>query len=170
MNKIRHVTIALSYLGGAAIIAMTGITLLDIIARNVFGYAVFGTYDIVLITLVVSVYAGMAEAFRQQAHITVDMIDGIRSQRLRRIVSFTAIAVTILVMALLTWLCLWQAYDSLRFGDVTTDLRIPKLLFWIAIIVGLTLSCIVLLLLLVDKVRTVGAPQNTARIIGETQA
>lgn len=90
MDKIRPVTIALSYLGGAAIIAITGITLFDIIARSFFGYAIFGAYDIVLITLVVSVYAGMAEAFRQQVHITVDMIDGIRSQRLRRLVGLTA--------------------------------------------------------------------------------
>lgn len=73
-------------------------------------------------------------------------------------------------MALLTWLCLWQAYDSWRFDDVTTDLRIPRVLFWIAIIVGFTLSCLVLLLRLIEKLRTGGAPQGTARIVGATQA
>jgi TRAP-type C4-dicarboxylate transport system permease small subunit len=164
------VTLALSYLGGAAIIAMTGVTLFDIIARNFFGFAVFGTYDLVLITLVISVYAGMAEAFRQQAHITVDMIDGIRSYRLRRFIGITAIVITILSLMLLTWLCIGQAYDSWRFGDFTTDLRVPKYLFWIGIVVGMALSCVVLLVLLAEKVRTGEAPQDSATIIEETQA
>lgn len=170
LDSIRLLTVALSYLGGAAILAMTGVTLVDIIARNAFGYAIFGTYDLVLITLVISVYAGMAEAFRQQAHITVDMIDGISSPWVRRLVGIAALVVTIAAMALLTWLCIGQARDSLRFGDITTDLRIPRVLFWIGIVFGFAVSCLTLVMLLIAQLRSGGTPPDASPLIKETQA
>lgn len=136
---------ALSYIGGLAILAMMGVTIVDIAMRNVFGTAIFGTYDFVLAMLVVSVFAGMAEAFRQEAHIKVDLIDGIASPRLRRAVIALALVLTSTALLLLVWLAVGQAADARFFGDITTDLHIPRYLFWVVIVIGLGSATIVLL-------------------------
>lgn len=145
LKALRNLSIGLTYAGGLAIIFMVGVVVVDIVGRHVFGFALVGAYDYVSYTLVVSVYAGMSEAFRQKAHITVDMIDNFTNETVRNTIKATALVLTFAMLMLVTWLCLGRAYDSFRFGDVTADLRIPKIWHWAAILVGLTVTCITLL-------------------------
>lgn len=168
MYKVVHgLSVAFSYVGGVAILLMTGVTLFDIIARNAFGFAVFGTYDLVLITLVVSVFAGMAEAFRQKAHITVDLIDGLPGKLLRRVIGTAALTITCFTILFLTWLCIGQAIEAYHFKDVTTDLRIPKYLFWIGIIIGIGLTGITVTLQLIQGLLSGVAPQDYDKLTEE---
>ena len=53
--------------------------------------------------------------------------------RLKRIAG----AVTVIMLALMVWQGAIAARDAWSFGDVTSDLSLPKILFWIPLLFGL---------------------------------
>lgn len=76
----------------------------------------------------------------------MDVIDGIAPARvslLKRIAEVAAV-VTLGVMAWQSWLV---AADAVAFGDVTSDLALPRILYWIPALAGLIGSAIAALVM-----------------------
>ena len=167
MKLLQRLSIGLTYVGGFSIVFTVLVVISDIIGRTVFNFSLMGAYDLVTTALVVSVYAGMSEAFRQQAHITVDLIDNIGNVILSKLFALIALVAALAMIGLLVWLSAGQAFDAYRFRDVTADLRIPKVWHWSAIIIGLSVTCVTLVELIAGSVATLTRPEPLPRVGNE---
>jgi TRAP-type transport system small permease protein len=137
MRRLNAFSLGLARLGSLAIVVMVIVTVADVAGRILFGFSLVGTYDIVQIALVVVVYGGLAQASAQGAHIAVDLIDRAAGERIGHVLAVSSLASSLLVLVLLIWLAVGEGLDAYRLGDTTSDLRIPKYLHWIGIVVGL---------------------------------
>src|SRR5690554_4029586 len=72
---VRRLLRGLTLLAGVALALMVCITMADVLLRNLFNIPVLGTYDIVETLMVFVVFLGIGEAFLDDTHITVDIID-----------------------------------------------------------------------------------------------
>jgi hypothetical protein len=62
-------------------------------------------------------------------------------------------AIAIVVLAVLGWQAALAARDSVAFGDVTMDLALPRILYWIPLLVGVGCAAIAALIMLVRRQR-----------------
>jgi TRAP-type transport system small permease protein len=140
-------------LAAVAVAAMVVLTVADVLLRAVLNRPVRGTYELIELFLTCSFFLALPAVFLRDEHIVVDVVDGVAPARvplLRRIAELVA-AVTLGVMAWQSWLV---AADAIAFGDVTADLALPRLYYWIPVLAGLVGSAIAALVM--TGVRTRG--------------
>ena len=81
-------------------------------------------------------FVALPAVFLRDDHIVVDSIDRYVPRAvpsLRRLAGLLAVA----MLALLTWQGAIRARDAWSFGDVTADLSLPRILYWIPLLFGL---------------------------------
>ena len=143
MNGWRgRLAMACGYISAAAVAGMMLITVVDVLLRAVFNYPVRGTLEIVELFLAATFFLALPATFLRDEHIVVDMIDrkvGVRGvDRLKRVSAL----VSVVLLAVLAWHGWIAAQDTLVFNDVTSDLSIPKIYYWIPLLVGLVVSLV----------------------------
>ena len=137
MERIRSIFIqACGYAAALALAAMMLLTVADVLLRSLFNYPIRGTLEIIELLLACSFFVALPAAFLRNEHIVVDMIDPIAPQwvpTLKRIGDM----ITLIVIAAILWQG-WKAMqDTLLFGDVTSDLQIPRILYWVPVLFGM---------------------------------
>lgn len=132
-------------LAGVALLAMMGVTVADVVARNVFSTPLQGVVEMVEFAMVWCTFAGIAAAFFLGGHITVDLVDAVAGEGVRRAVTLLAAALATAGMAALTFLAYRELLDALDWGDTTVDLGIPLWLYWVAITGGFLLGALLCL-------------------------
>jgi TRAP-type C4-dicarboxylate transport system permease small subunit len=123
-------------LASAFLAAMMLLTVADVVLRAVFNYPIRGTYELVELLLCATFFVALPAVFLRGDHVVVDSIDRYLPGAvpwLKRVASI--IAVTMLV--LMTWQGGIAARDAWSFGDITADLSLPKILYWIPLLFGL---------------------------------
>jgi len=106
------------------LLAMMGLTVVDVVARYRFSRPVRGAFEVTELMLVVLIFAGLPLVSFSDEHAVMDFVDrllGPRGQgRLQRCVHVVNAA----FMFLLTWL-MWRKADRIwAYGDATDVLRI----------------------------------------------
>jgi TRAP-type C4-dicarboxylate transport system permease small subunit len=120
----------------ACLAAMMLLTVGDVVLRAAFNRPVRGTYELVELLLCVTFFVALPAVFLRDEHIVVDSIDRYFPRAvpgLRRLAALIAVA----MLALLTWQGAIRARDAWSFGDVTSDLSLPRILYWIPLLFGL---------------------------------
>jgi TRAP-type transport system small permease protein len=133
-------------LAGVFVTLMVLLTVADVLLRATVNRPIRGIYELIELFLTCSFFFALPAAFLRDEHIVVDVIDGIAPARvplLKRIAEVVAV-VTLGVMAWQSWLV---AADALAFGDVTSDLALPRILYWIPVLAGLIGSAIAALVM-----------------------
>ncbi|MCW5730935.1 MAG: TRAP transporter small permease [Alphaproteobacteria bacterium] len=121
------------------------VTCADIFIRN-FGNGIFGTTEMVQLSVVTLAFLAIPYTFLAEGHIAVEIFTdrwGARAQALAR--AFGA-ALGIFFMTALFWFGLIKALQKIEYGDVSMNLGIPLGFFWAPMIVGFGLSVLALLL------------------------
>ncbi len=124
--------------GGAAaacVAAMMLLTVADVALRAVFNRPLHGTFELIELLLAGAFFFALPASFLRDDHIVVDVVDRAMPRAvpwLRRIASAIAVA----LLAVLTWQGARAAYDTWTFGDVTMDLSLPRILYWIPVLAG----------------------------------
>src|SRR5262245_32976512 len=124
------------WVGSACLAAMMLLTVSDVVLRAAFNRPVRGTYELVELLLCVTFFVALPAVFLRDEHIVVDSIDRYFPRAvpgLRRLAALIAVA----MLALMTWQGAIRARDALSFGDVTSDLSLPRILYWIPLLFGL---------------------------------
>jgi len=124
------------WLASAFLAAMMLLTVADVVLRAAFGRPLRGTYDLVELFVCATFFIALPAVFLRDDHIVVDSIDRYFPRAvpwLKRIAG----AVTVIMLALMVWQGGIAARDAWSFGDVTSDLSLPKILFWIPLLFGL---------------------------------
>ncbi len=142
-GKVIHL---LPALGACAICVMGGITIIDIALRGIFNRPIQGSYEIVQLSLVTAIYAGLGETFRRSTNIVVDLIDFVAPRFSRRVLLPLADLLSFVVVAVFFVGAIRQGMAVAGYGDTTMDLKIAIYWYWIPVIVGFgwALACLVL--------------------------
>jgi len=116
--------------------AMMLLTVADVVLRAVFNYPIRGTYELIELLLCATFFFALPAVFLRDKHILVDAIDTCVPRAvpsLRRISGLIAVA----MLVLMAWQGAIAARDTVSFGDVTAELSLPKILYWIPLLFGL---------------------------------
>jgi TRAP-type C4-dicarboxylate transport system permease small subunit len=117
------------------------VTVADVVLRAAINKPIRGTLEIVELLLACSFFLALPATFLRDEHILVDIVDGVAPRRvalLRRIAALLG-AVLMAVMAWQGWIA---AKDTLVFHDVTADLALPRIWYWIPVLAGMIGSCV----------------------------
>lgn len=121
---------------GLALVAMMLLTCVDVGLRAAFKVPIRGTLEIVELLLAVSFFVALPAVFLREEHVTVDVIGPRFKPMLKRVAEVIAVA----LIAVLAWQGFRSAKDAVEFGDVTPDLSLPRLYYWIPVLAGLAAS------------------------------
>ena len=116
--------------------AMMLLTVADVALRAVANQPIRGVVELVELLLACTFFFAIPATFLRDEHIVVDMIDG----WVPRLVPWLKRASGLIAMAMLgviAWQSWISAKDAMAFGDVTSDLSLPRLLYWIPLLIGI---------------------------------
>lgn len=112
------------------------LTVADVVLRAISNQPIRGMFEIVELLLACSFFLALPAVFLRDENLVVDIIDPIAPRwvpRLRRAAEIIAIP----VLALMAWEGFKAARETLVFNDVTSDLAIHRLWYWIPVLIGL---------------------------------
>jgi TRAP-type C4-dicarboxylate transport system permease small subunit len=135
---------------GLALAAMMLVTVADVVLRALASTPIRGTLEIVELLLACAFFLALPAAFLRDEHIVVDIVDGLRPgwvPWLRRAAGLLGVA----VMAVMAWQGWIAAQDTLVFKDVTSDLALPRIWYWVPVLAGMIGSAIAALWMLFRK-------------------
>ncbi|MGV8939257.1 MAG: TRAP transporter small permease [Allorhizobium sp.] len=124
----------------AALIAMMLTTVADVFMRYVFNAPVRGSYDIVEISLLISVYFALPTVIFEGQAILIDLIDGMIPPRLLKALKMIAALTAVAMLALLFWSMLKPAGEAYSYGDIKLELDLPTWIIWSFALFGLANS------------------------------
>jgi TRAP-type C4-dicarboxylate transport system permease small subunit len=120
----------------AFLASMMLITVADVTLRAVFNTPIRGTYELIELFLTYTFFLALPAVFLRDEHIVVDIVDSL-APRWVPTLQGCARALAVIVLAVMAWQGWLAARDTLAFGDVTADLALPRILHWIALLVGI---------------------------------
>jgi len=132
------------------LVAMMLLTVADVVLRAVGNLPIRGTFEIVELLLACTFFLALPAVFLRDEHLLVDVIDPLAPSwvpRLRRIAELIALP----VLALMAWEGFKAAGETLVFNDVTSDLSIHRLWYWLPVLFGLIGSAVAALAMLVRR-------------------
>ena len=130
--------------GGIAAIfvaAMMLLTVADIALRAALNRPIPGALELTELLLACSFFLAIPATFLRDEHIVVDMVDGFRPRWIPFLKRLSA-ALGALVLAVMAWQGWFAATDTLLFHDVTSDLSIPRIVYWIPVLAGMIAGAI----------------------------
>jgi TRAP-type C4-dicarboxylate transport system permease small subunit len=122
--------------------AMMLLTVADVLLRSFFNYPIHGTFELIELGLACAVFLAMPAVFLRDENLVVDAIDYMLNRQTVRVLDLISACVSagLLIVMLLQMVPL--ARDMYQFGDVTADLSIPKIYYWIPVLLGITGSAV----------------------------
>ncbi len=129
------------WLAGTALAAMMLVTVADVLLRAVLNKPIRGTLEIVELLLACTFFLALPASFLRDEHIVVDVVDGIAAHRVPLLKRIAAV-LGVLLLAAMSWQGWIAARDALAFNDVTSDLALPRIWYWIPVLAGMIGGCI----------------------------
>ena len=119
-----------------ALAAMMLVTVADVVLRAAANLPIRGTFELVELLLACTFFLALPASFLRDEHIVVDIVDAWAPRRvalLRRIAGVLGVV----LMALMAWQGWIAARDTLAFNDVTSDLALPRIWYWVPVLAGM---------------------------------
>ena len=116
------------------------LTVADVVLRGAFNYPIPGTFELIELGLTASVFLALPAVFLRDDNLIVDMIDYMVKREVVRVLDLAAACLSLALLATMFFQMIPLARDMVQFGDVTADLSIPKLYYWIPVLVGVAAS------------------------------
>jgi TRAP-type C4-dicarboxylate transport system permease small subunit len=115
-------------IGAVALVLVMVAILIDVVGR-VLGKPLYGSQDIVTMSMVILVFGGMALCDRQGGHIAVDLLESRFSTRLNRLIDIVVALTGAVIFVFIAWAVLDSAKLSQMLNLSTNLLRLPKAWF-----------------------------------------
>lgn len=116
------------------------LTVADVALRALFNRPINGTFELIELGLVCTVFVALPAVFLRDEHLVVDVIDHLAPARVVRWLDLFGAAASLAVLSIMVWRMIPLARDMQEFGDVTADLSIPKIVYWMPVLVGTAAS------------------------------
>ncbi|QSX09241.1 TRAP transporter small permease [Alkalibacter rhizosphaerae] len=117
-----------SNLLGIAMIALTGIILVQVFARYVLNVSIGGFEELPLYLMIISVWLAAPFVARRDQHVKIDLLNlVIKNDRVNKFIEAVLRLITTVALSSFFVLCVKFVATSRQYGDVTPGLQIP---FW----------------------------------------
>jgi TRAP-type C4-dicarboxylate transport system permease small subunit len=124
-----------AWLASAFLAAMMLLTVADVAGRTLFARPIHGTYELIELLLTCTFYLALPAVFLRDGHVLVDVIDGWWPRAVPWLKCFTLVLAAVM-LGIITWRCALFARNALEFGDVTSDLSLSLIWYWIPLLLG----------------------------------
>ena len=122
------------------------LTVADVSLRTFFNKPINGTYELIELGLACAVFVALPAVFLRDEHLVVDVVDSLAPRPVVRWLDLFGALCSLLVLTVMFWRMVPLARDMQEFGDVTADLSIPKIIYWIPVLVGIFASALATLI------------------------
>jgi TRAP-type C4-dicarboxylate transport system permease small subunit len=152
-NAVERVLRWLTALSGVALLAMVLLVVADVLRSNLARRPIIGAIDLVEALLAVVVFLGLPQVIFAEGNITVDVIDHFIGKRAVALLRASGGLLTFIYLGLLLWHMFAPALDTLTFGDITADLKLPVFYIWIPVLFGMAASALAALMVFMRQFR-----------------
>ena len=125
------------------------LTVADVLLRTFFRYPIQGMLELVELGLACTVFISLPAVFLRDEHLVVDVIDHLVRPSAVRLLDLGGAIVSLAVLVTMAWQMVPLARTMHEFGDVTSDLSIPRLYYWTPVLLGVTASALATLVFIV---------------------
>jgi TRAP-type C4-dicarboxylate transport system permease small subunit len=147
LNKLVNAgTMALVWIGGLLVLAVMILTIGDIISRWVFSTGFIGLVDVTQFAVVGFAYLALPRVFWTDANVAIELYDEKLSPRADAALRAVSLLLGLGILLLLLWYGWIQAERTQRYGDISQNIGIPMVGFWILILTGVAVSGLISLL------------------------
>jgi TRAP-type transport system small permease protein len=122
--------------------AMMLLTVADVACRTLLNRPIRGTYELIELGLACTIFVALPAVFLRDEHLVVDVVDQLAPPLVVRALDLLGAVVSLVVLAVMLWRMVPLARDMQEFGDVTADLAIPKIVYWLPVLVGVGASAL----------------------------
>lgn len=129
--------------------AMMLLTVADVILRKLFNFPIQGMLELVELGLACTVFIALPAVFLRDAHLVVDVVDHLLRPAAVRLLDLAGAVIALAVLGVMAWMMIPLARDMHAMGDVTPDLSIPKIWYWVPVLVGVIGSALATLVFIV---------------------
>ncbi|MEQ5778115.1 MULTISPECIES: TRAP transporter small permease [unclassified Thalassospira] len=138
-----RITDIFAFAGMTALIGAIAVVVADIVWRRIGGQSFIGAVDLTQFCVMAAASWAIPHAFSTGAHVTVDLFGKRTFRGFFRVVDTLIPLTGAALMAFLFYLSWGRAMEQLAYGDVSQNLAIPMILFWVFLLSGLALSTLV---------------------------
>lgn len=131
---------ALAWLALAAVMMAALLTGMDVVLRHTAGTGLRGLMDLVQLFVMYSVFLSIAYGFARQSHVAVTVLTETMSAQVNTVLTFVWWLFASALLAIFAYAAFGQARMIVGYGDVSQNLRIPMLWYWLPVVTGLALS------------------------------
>ena len=125
------------------------LTVADVALRAFFRYPIQGMLELVELGLACTIFLALPAVFLRDEHLVVDVIDHFTRPAVVRLLDLAGALVSLAVLVVMAWQMVPLARAMHEFGDVTSDLSIPKIWYWIPVLAGIIASAAATLVFIV---------------------
>ena len=126
------------------------LTVADVVLRATTNRPIRGTFEIIELLLACTFFIALPAVFLRDENLVVDVVDPL-APRWVPLLKRTAELIAFPVLAVMAWEGWKAAADTLVFNDVTSDLAIHRILYWIPVLFGLIGSAIAAVAMIFPK-------------------
>ena len=137
------------YLAAFFLTATMMITVADVFLRTFFAYPIRGVLELVELGLACTIFLALPAVFLRDEHLVVDVIDHLAKKSWVRVLDLVGAVVSLVVLVVMLWHMLPLARTMHEFGDVTSDLSIAKIWYWVPVLIGILASALATLVFVV---------------------
>ncbi|ASY64865.1 TRAP dicarboxylate transporter DctQ subunit [Sinorhizobium sojae CCBAU 05684] len=125
LEKATERLIGLSaFLGTLGLLFIVAVIVVDVIGRN-FGMPLYGSQDLIIMTMVVIVFGGMALCDRMDGHIVVDIFQESFPPGMNRVIDVFSALLGVIIFVLIAYTVFKSAQLSQMLNLSTNLLRLP---------------------------------------------
>ena len=109
---------------------------MEVVRRSLLSYSSIWAEEIARYAFIYIAWIGASSAIKERAHIRIDVILHLLSQRMKSIVFIFGDILTLILAVLAIWMSMESVLNSIHFGSVTHGLRISQAWFLAAVPLG----------------------------------
>jgi len=132
----------LGYIAAFFIAAMVLLTVADVVLRTFFSLPIPGMLELIELGLACTIFIALPAVFLRDEHLVVDVVDHLFRPAVVRVLDLLGALVSRGVLVVMAWQMLPLARAMHEFGDVTSDLSIAKIWYWIPVLAGVIASAL----------------------------
>lgn len=118
------------------------LTVADVALRAFFNRPIHGTYELIELGLACAIFVALPAVFLRDEHLVVDVVDSLAPKRVVRMLDLFGALASLAVLGVMFWRMVPLARDMQEFGDVTADLSLPKIIYWVPVLLGVGASAL----------------------------
>lgn len=109
---------------------------MEVVRRSLLSYSSIWAEEIARYAFIYIAWIGASSAIKERAHIRIDVILNLLSQRMKSIVYIFGDIITLILAVLAIYMSMESVLNSIHFGSVTHGLRISQAWFLAAVPLG----------------------------------